>query len=561
MWFGVTVQKTALSRATETLDAAKRSLAAGDTQAAVSALVLAWAKLPSTRIAALAIRLSATLPRLEMPAKVTEREWRWLELAANPSPETVHTLLAVDWPAHPRGVKARLDRYEKFPPDPRIAAAFRDLWHSGAYRSEAGGVFWRRAFRMLLNWKDPGTAAIIALAKRDETYGVLQSVVDRRTKTPLPTEPELTEEDARLITEIEALSGDVATEKKNKQQLLEAVYAHPEDDGPRLVLADLLVSEGDPRGEFIQLQNALDQGRGAKGKLGKRVASLLRAYGRKWLDGLDAMVSHDAVFHCGFASDVTLERDLDPNVRAWRTVTTLRFGLNPPRAQALLHENLEHVSRLVEVPMSTFSRLIESCGPRRFDLVEARGDLETVTACEAQVKHLSVRGGPTPRFDGARRFAFADVFGWFERSALRDHVEVLELDGVESALGEALQGMARNPSLRELRLRPFSGVYFRGDTTAVFWDVRIARDAAGSPSILDATWTGASTNVGPQGTADGLTRALESLADDALTIVSVRNARPVHAALQETRDAALVAAVRRQRRLETLTSSGRPLSR
>lgn len=36
--------------------------------------------------------------------------------------------------------------------------------------------------------------------------------------------------------------------------LLAAILAHPEDDGPRLVLADLLEERGDMRGEFIRVQ-------------------------------------------------------------------------------------------------------------------------------------------------------------------------------------------------------------------------------------------------------------------------------------------------------------------
>lgn len=36
--------------------------------------------------------------------------------------------------------------------------------------------------------------------------------------------------------------------------LFEAIYARPHDDGPRLVLADLLQSRGDPRGRFMALQ-------------------------------------------------------------------------------------------------------------------------------------------------------------------------------------------------------------------------------------------------------------------------------------------------------------------
>lgn len=38
--------------------------------------------------------------------------------------------------------------------------------------------------------------------------------------------------------------------------MLDAIHAHPDDDRPRLVYADWLIEQGDPRGEFIQLQIA-----------------------------------------------------------------------------------------------------------------------------------------------------------------------------------------------------------------------------------------------------------------------------------------------------------------
>ena len=38
--------------------------------------------------------------------------------------------------------------------------------------------------------------------------------------------------------------------------LLAAIYADPDDDAPRHVLADALIDRGDPRGEFISMQLA-----------------------------------------------------------------------------------------------------------------------------------------------------------------------------------------------------------------------------------------------------------------------------------------------------------------
>ena len=73
----------------------------------------------------------------------------------------------------------------------------------------------------------------------------------------------------------------------NERALLEAIIANPEDDEPRLVYADLLESQGDPRGEFIQLQCKL--ARQPDPVLQARASELAMAHGRSWLASLMAL--------------------------------------------------------------------------------------------------------------------------------------------------------------------------------------------------------------------------------------------------------------------------------
>ncbi len=491
------------AHALQSLDEAKASLASGDTARAVRALATAWAKIPSSRIGALVIRLSSTLPHEALPAKVADRESRWLELAHSQNLDVVPALLSVEWPAFPRAVKARLDALEKFPPDPRIAGSLRDLWHARAYRSQAGSVFWRRAFRMLLHWNDPGTAAILSLAKRDDEYGILQSVVDRRTKTPLPAEPALTDDIAKRMDEIEALAGTPA-EKMTKEQMLDRIYENPRDDGARLVLADLLVAEGDPRGELIQLQSALASGRDAKGKMTARVTTLLATLGRKWLDGLDAMVTQRPAFHLGFASSVTLDKAIDPTPRAWRTVHTIRFDRFDQQTSAdpFLHENLANVTSVIGIPIRTLAFWLSRCGARELDVIEACGTLDPMLSCAAHIRHLSVRGGVVRQGSLRVRYGYVETFKWFERSALATHVDMLELDPIDRDANDldmlkrtlpiAIADLVRTPTLRSIWLRPGNERAIEGpeDIRPILWDVLISRDETRAPTVFEVAWNG-----------------------------------------------------------------------
>lgn len=68
--------------------------------------------------------------------------------------------------------------------------------------------------------------------------------------------------------------------------LLREVLARPDDDEPRLVYADWLQDQGDPRGEFIQVQCSFAgtaPGDDRLWRMGAREATLLRSHFAQWL--------------------------------------------------------------------------------------------------------------------------------------------------------------------------------------------------------------------------------------------------------------------------------------
>jgi uncharacterized protein (TIGR02996 family) len=81
-----------------------------------------------------------------------------------------------------------------------------------------------------------------------------------------------------------------------RDDLFAAVYAEPDSDEPRVVLADYLMEQGDPRGEFIAKQLAGDDA-GAE--------MLLAVHGRVWLDSLQPFTSR-AQYRRGFPARLEL---------------------------------------------------------------------------------------------------------------------------------------------------------------------------------------------------------------------------------------------------------------
>jgi uncharacterized protein (TIGR02996 family) len=70
---------------------------------------------------------------------------------------------------------------------------------------------------------------------------------------------------------------------------LSAIIADPDNDTPRLVYADRLEKQGDPRGEFIRVQCELARSpkqKKRRAKLEAQETGLLNAYGQQWRDAL-----------------------------------------------------------------------------------------------------------------------------------------------------------------------------------------------------------------------------------------------------------------------------------
>jgi uncharacterized protein (TIGR02996 family) len=89
--------------------------------------------------------------------------------------------------------------------------------------------------------------------------------------------------------------------KGDGRALLAAVLADPDDDGPRLVYADWLTAQGDPRGEFITVQCAL-----AKDPKNKALRAREKALMRKasaWTKAA-RQIGRECVLRRGFVSSV-----------------------------------------------------------------------------------------------------------------------------------------------------------------------------------------------------------------------------------------------------------------
>ncbi len=122
--------------------------------------------------------------------------------------------------------------------------------------------------------------------------------------------------------------------------LMKDVIASPEDDEPRLVFADALMEEGDPRGELIQVQCHLARGTGDTVKLRRWEAELMPAATTRWKKALAIPAATECVIRRGFVESVAAPAArFEPVLAKLAARTPLRglllTGGGPEQAQAI----------------------------------------------------------------------------------------------------------------------------------------------------------------------------------------------------------------------------------
>lgn len=314
------------------------ALEAGDHAAALREALESWVLCKHARITAVIEELSRRVAKTRHPPggkKVAEKQAAWLELAATRDPGDLEHLLASLTANKKRAeLEARLTVLEGRA-DPRIATALHALLEHPPIPGWTGRHAVLQALRMVIAIGDPRSAKALAhvASVNEEGGGSATGVLRDQLPSTISTlqgvrEPTLAPEQIYMLDVIEGALGSEV--RRDPAALFAAVYANPDDDGPRAVLADALQEAGDPRGEFIALQLA----RGRNGKKTRRETALLKEHGRTWLGPLAPAIPKDGVvFERGFLAKCRTinERGLSGAEAIcacveWATVEELELG-------------------------------------------------------------------------------------------------------------------------------------------------------------------------------------------------------------------------------------------
>jgi uncharacterized protein (TIGR02996 family) len=364
--------------------------------------------------------------------------------------------------------KDHLDRLGAMPPDPRVARALVD--HVARRRFNLHNTVWTGIFRELRRHGDVRAREILAkipLPTEGEGPSGGDTLRDRimRTLAELPSDLPASGQTLHRLAAVQAAIDGLRLEfapaaakapaGRNESELFAAMLAAPDDDAPRLVLADHYTELGDVRGEVISLQ--VKNARGATAKDLKKEKQLVKQHLVTLLGPLEPVVDRGtARFARGFLQHAEVK---------FKTAAQRRELLHHPLLSTL--ESVE-TREFALIKSDGLPWLRSVSGLSWKNLVElAHGDpapglrrveIKLTTSDPGEVALARLAGLPSlaeARFElfGYGGVYTTDTWTWLLDGPLRRVKLEIFTDLYRGRLAGTLDALDRNPGAKELVLR------------------------------------------------------------------------------------------------------------
>jgi uncharacterized protein (TIGR02996 family) len=263
-----------------------------------------------------------------------------------------------------------------------------------------------------------------------------------------------------------------ASEDATLSSLFDAVYAAPDDDAPRLVLADALMERDPTRGEFIILQIRMARGEATPAQIA-REAEIRRTHPiLAWAQPLSNAGAVE--FARGFPSEIRIAAELPETIvghPAWATITAidgLMLAANSRAREILAQPALRSLRALKEVSSELVAMLPAPWPLTRLEMVGAErlaaGALAPGQRLESLVLRSSAGIAPALLADLTALRSLALTYG----KAIDPFASARQLDDAQARLalpagleklaidtrgGPVFHGLAGAPRLRDLSLK------------------------------------------------------------------------------------------------------------
>lgn len=433
-------------------DDSAKELSSGKWAKALEPLLARWKDERAPELAELIERVSAQLP----PPK------SWQLTRADAEQFDLVAFLSTLTDGKFADSLSRIQKLERLGPDPRVAAALTRLIVTPPFTAQSSREFWSSLYDQLSDrHADPRTLdALKPLAKDYQaTFGrtKMGEAMERRVQALVQTLSErfatvphadVAKQLAMLPAAKAAPSGPKTKSGQSLEDLLNAVYERPDDDGVREVYADALLEVGDPRGEFMTLQFKRARGETLTPAEEKQEAALQKKHVKAWLGPLyDVLYTTHLEFRRGFlyGAQIRPVGKAIPAARnhpAWSTLRELNMstgGTNERGASLILQPNARRIRVMTNIVYLVLDELAVSPGEGR--------ELEVL-----DISWLPLGEG------GGGDYAEISQRAWKATLTGKAFPKLRELHFGYEASGnlEALEGLWTSPLLKQLERVRFS---------------------------------------------------------------------------------------------------------
>ncbi len=370
--------------------------------------------------------------------------------------------------------------------DPRVVSGVLALLEAPPYRAQTAMPFFRACAKALVESNDQrARAAMLDLSARYKSIletsvgDLVANLLHRSAESmdqvkpgPLPEKYEALATKLEAMFEAERASADVKRSSKrsaeqNDEALLAAIYAAPDDDGPRLVFADVLTERGEVRGEFISLQIQRACGPLSREQF-KRERELLRDPKQRAAYALPLSRGGQTRLERGFPSSLVVDHKTVKHVvgsPALRTLTRISFLetlSNKLAREVVQHENASQVQRVGSFKREQFDALKGELPWSDVSLKFMPGESDIARLVKLERLSVNPTGKePAPRADLSRLQHLA-VAGELPEGVLplAKNVRSVELTLHRDVPEFAANELRALDSLRELRVQYLPSVKF-----------------------------------------------------------------------------------------------------
>lgn len=365
-----------------------------NTEAALLAMVAAWRCNRSEALAELIDHVAASVKRQPLgDGSLKHMNARWLDLAKKRDPHDLPRLVHGLSSGRSSSLAPRLRELVEFPDDPRIGVALATFYAVTPFYESQSLDTARAAVRgLILRLADVRAIATLEPFEKDNER--VRELVTALRETMRENWPEpkraLTEAELAVVKKLESrFAGAVS-----QDVLLEAIYAAPDDDGPREVYADWLLEHNVnvEHAELITMQLAEARGTQLSPAAKQREAAIIQSHAKLFLGGLAKVAYPPSVtFRRGFASRISTHGA--KNRRAvvasfalaeWSTVEEVTFDSSPP-ADFLTLPVFKRLLRLRRVDMDVAAVALKLATPhplRELEVVDFRTPMEASRVAE-----------------------------------------------------------------------------------------------------------------------------------------------------------------------------------